>query len=140
MRGAATTELALALPLLLLITLGLVDLGRAAYEAIAVDSAAGAGVAYAVRSLADATDVAGITNAVLADVSDDIDPAKISVETSSACECSRGGPVACDTTCSGTAPQMFVRVRVEKQFQTLIAYPGMPRTIDISREAHMRVR
>jgi len=139
-RGTSTTELALALPLLLVITLGLVDLGRAAYEAMTIDSAAGAGAAFALRSQADAVDATAITNAVLADVGTDLDTSKLKVQTSATCECSSGAPIDCSMTCSGKQPLMFVHVRVDKQFQTLISYPGMPKNIALAREAHMRVR
>jgi Flp pilus assembly protein TadG len=46
-RGAAALELALVLPVLLLIIFGCVDFGRVVYVAIALNSATGAGTAYA---------------------------------------------------------------------------------------------
>jgi Flp pilus assembly protein TadG len=45
-RGAAATELALLLPVLVLVVLGCVDFGRFAYNYIAVTNAARAGASY----------------------------------------------------------------------------------------------
>ncbi|MBE7159246.1 MAG: pilus assembly protein, partial [Rhodospirillales bacterium] len=53
-------ELALLLPLLLLLLVGAVDLGRAFYVAIEVSSAASAGAVYGTQN---PTDTAGMQNA-----------------------------------------------------------------------------
>ena len=49
-RGAAAVELAILLPLMVLLTLGSVDFGRFAYNFIAVTNAARAGAAYAMMN------------------------------------------------------------------------------------------
>lgn len=49
-RGASATELALILPVLMLIVLGCVDFGRFAYDLIAVTNAARAGASYGIMN------------------------------------------------------------------------------------------
>ena len=49
-RGSAMMELAVVLPLLLVTTVGLVDFGRAAFEAIEVENAAHAGASSRLRN------------------------------------------------------------------------------------------
>src|SRR3954454_22163998 len=49
-RGAAATELALILPVLMMIVFGCVDFGRFAYDLIAVTNAARAGAAYGIMN------------------------------------------------------------------------------------------
>jgi Flp pilus assembly protein TadG len=139
-RGSAITELAVITPLLLIVAVGLTDLGRAASEAIDIENAAHAGASYAARSEGYAADASGIRTAALADLGDDLDTSHVTVESLRYCECPAGGSIDCADTCAGVAPLMYVRVRVEKQFQTLLDYPGVPHSIDLDREAYLRVR
>jgi Flp pilus assembly protein TadG len=139
-RGSAMMELAVVLPLLLVTTVGLTDFGRAAFEAIEVENAAHAGAFYGARSKGYAADTTGIKTAALADMGDEVDTSKVSVESERYCECDDGSSIDCDDTCSGELPLMYVRVRVERPFETLLAYPGIPKTIDLDREIQLRVR
>jgi Flp pilus assembly protein TadG len=139
-RGGALVEVAVAIPLLMLILVGLVDFGRAASEAINVENAARAGASYGARNVGLAADAAGIQGAALADLSQDVDPLAVTVVSERYCECSNGQSVQCSNKCSGQLPQMYLRVRVDKQFQTLLNYPGVPDQINLSREVRLRVR
>ena len=58
--GQASVELALSLPLLLMMFLVVVETGRAFYIAISVGNAARAGVQYGAQSLSTAADNAGM--------------------------------------------------------------------------------
>jgi len=133
-------EVAVAMPLLMLILVGLVDFGRAASEAIDVENAARAGASYGARNVGLAADAAAIQGAALADLSQDIDPLAVTVVSERYCECSDGTSVNCSNKCSGLLPQMYLRVRVGKTFHTLLGYPGVPNQIDLSREVRLRVR
>jgi len=141
-RGSAMVELAVVVPLLLVTLVGLVDFGRAAFEAIEVENAAHAGAAFGQRSTGNALDEVGIRTAALADISEDMDPALVSVDSERYCQCEDGSDADCSIKCSGETklPPMYVRVRVDKQFQTFMDYPGVPTTIDIGREVSLRVR
>jgi Flp pilus assembly protein TadG len=66
-RGQSVVEVALMTPLLLLLLVGTIEIGRYAYYGIEVSSAARAGVQYGAQSLADSKDLAGITQAAQKD-------------------------------------------------------------------------
>jgi Flp pilus assembly protein TadG len=59
-RGQAMVELAVALPLLLIVIAGAVDFGTACYIAIEVTSAARAGAQYGVQNAATMVDITGM--------------------------------------------------------------------------------
>jgi len=139
-RGSAMAELAVILPLLLVTTVGLVDFGRAAYEAIDVENGAHAGASYGARSKAYALDTAGIQAATIADMNGDVDTSTVTVASQRFCQCSDGKDIDCEQNCAGVAPYMYVHVDVEKKFQTLLAYPGIPSSIDLKREVELRVQ
>jgi Flp pilus assembly protein TadG len=139
-RGSALAELAVILPLLLVTTVGLVDFGRAAFEAIEVENAAHAGAAYGARSKGLAADTAGITAAAIADLGDEVDASKVAIKSERFCECDNGSSIDCDNDCAGVQPRIYVRVEVQKQFTTLLTYPGIPNSIDLDRQVQLRVR
>src|SRR5258708_20297575 len=66
-KGEAFVELALVMPMLILLILGGIEIGRLAYADIEISNAARAGVAYAMQSHAFASDNAGITAAATQD-------------------------------------------------------------------------
>jgi len=128
------------LPLLLVMTIGLVDFGRAAYEAIAVENAAYAGASYGMQTPDSALDTNGIQSAAISDINENLDPKTVKVASERYCECSDGTSVDCSMKCSGVSPLMYLRVRVDKQFQTFLTYPGLPHTVQLAREVRLRVR
>ena len=66
-RGQALIEMALVLPLLLILALGIIEVGRSAELAIVVSNAARAGAIYGAQNLAAAADTTGIRNAAQTD-------------------------------------------------------------------------
>src|SRR5882757_2221976 len=67
--GQALVELAFILPVLLLLALGVIEIGRYAYIAILVGNAAHAGAMYGSLGTNQAKDQTGIQNAALYDFS-----------------------------------------------------------------------
>src|SRR4051794_9059170 len=63
-RGAALVELAVSLPLLLILLVGTLDFGRAFRATMVVTAAARAGALYGAQTLQKAGDTTGITSAV----------------------------------------------------------------------------
>ena len=99
--GMSFVEMALVLPLLLLIGVAVADFGRAFYWGITLSQAARAGTAYGAQSNAKAGDSAGIEQAVRREAQNLADPASTSVvgvSSSRICECTPGTPVICTTT------------------------------------------
>lgn len=68
--GQSLIELAFALPVLLLLAVGVIEMGRYAYIAVLVGNAARAGAGYGAQSLPQAVDAAGITAAIQNDFKD----------------------------------------------------------------------
>ncbi len=65
--GQTLTELALLLPMLLMLTLGVIEMGRYFYIGILVGNAARAGAAYGSQSPIDSADASGIETAACND-------------------------------------------------------------------------
>ncbi len=121
-RGQAAVELALLLPVLLLIVVGIVDLGRAYRAAVMLTNAAHQGAVYGSSSATAASDADEIRDIVLADAA------------------TIGGSVAV-TSDVDTDPYGSLRVSVTASytFTPLFPYPGLPQSVAIVRTATMRV-
>src|SRR5689334_12276853 len=66
-RGQALLEFALALPFMMLLAVGVVDLGRAVYYTVAVNNAATAGAEFGSQTEITAADTVKITNSAVCD-------------------------------------------------------------------------
>jgi len=143
-------EMAFVLPMLLLLLLGVIEIGRYAYIAILVGNAARAGADYGAQS--NQLDPVGIGNAAEYDFAGSTNgtPAatngqnysKLTVTSTQACGCDSGGTVtsfACSTDPSSCAAGshwvVFVSVTASGTFTALFNYPGIPSSITVSRTA-----
>jgi Flp pilus assembly protein TadG len=135
--GGAATELALVSPVVLTLMIGLADYGMAMSAASSLRAAARAGAQYAIGNPADD---AGVRAAVLA--ASDVDPSLLSVAVTQSCQCpSGGGNVSCGGTCAdGSAPALYIDVKVSQPIASTIAAanPLLPQTI--AGKAVVRVR
>lgn len=140
-RGAAAAELALFLPLLVLVLLGAIDFGRFAYAAITVSNAARAGAAYCAYNNCSNSTADDIRRVAREEAWPYLDiPAtptyvEVPVVTSGA-GCSVSDPcpgVTSGPGCSSSRP--CLRVRVRYPFTTLIPWPGIPSAITVARSA-----
>jgi Flp pilus assembly protein TadG len=139
-RGAALAELAVALPVLTLVMLGVVDFARVWVQSAAVENAAQAGAQYGAQTTSHAEDSAGIYAAVMADLNDSaVDDESYTVASEKFCECD-GATLDCDDSCTTDTKRVYVRVRVGSEFHTLFDYPGIPSVLDVSREVQVRAR
>ena len=148
-RGTASIELALTLPLLVLLTIGTIDFGRLFYHGIAVASSAHAGAFYGAQANLYAKDSAGI-EAMVSSSAEDL--SSIATTAEHYCDCPdspAAGPddaanvVACATTvCQNgyDVPRVFVRARVQHTFETVATYPGVPASPVINHSSYMRVQ
>lgn len=139
--GTALLEFVLALPLLMLLLLGAVEIGRYAYFAIQVGNAARAGVQYGAQNGVTALDSTGIVNAAKADGNTSI--AALNVSPANYCECwngSSGSAATCTGTCpSGSHLVEYVQVTVSGSVDPLFHYPFLPSTLTVSNTATMRI-
>jgi Flp pilus assembly protein TadG len=140
--GLAIVEFALAVPLLLLILVGLVETGRFAYYSILVGNAARAGVQYGAQNIANAQDDTGMQAAATNDAQNIAD---ITARAGRTCACTNGTATNTQSCSTGLCPLagyhrvVYVWVTASGTFSSLFRYPGIPQSLRISRTATMRV-
>ena len=136
--GASLVELALVLPLFMLLTFGAVDFGRAFYLAIEVAGAARAGASYGSQNPNDTTGIQTSAQNAAPNVPD------LSVATPTyGCECADGTnySASCSVTpsCSGGLNYVYrVNVTVTGTYTPLVRWPGIPSSMTLSNSASMR--
>jgi len=153
-RGQALVELAIVLPALLLLALGIIEIGRYAYIGILVGNAARAGAIYGAQGLANATiNNTGIENAAKLDfagggTTNGLAATALTVASFPTCGCDIGGTISSDTAgnCTPSTPPscaghwvVTIHVTASGSYNGLFSYPGIPSPLPISRTASMRV-
>ena len=135
--GAALTELVIVAPLLLILLIGLIEVGRFAQYSILVANAARAGVQYGAQDLGTAGDVTGIQTAA----QNDANVTGLTVTPIKFCQCADGTASAClQTDCPTPNHRLvFVQVDVSGTIPSLLNYPGVPASQTVTSRAVMRV-
>jgi hypothetical protein len=121
-RGAASTELALILPMLLFFVGAATDFARVASCLGTIATCAGNGALYGSQDAAHAADLTNIQAQALLDAGN-LSPA----------------PTCTRATGTDTAGNPFIEVTVTYPFSTVIAYPGIPSALTLSRTVRMRI-
>jgi Flp pilus assembly protein TadG len=135
--GQSLVEFAILTPVVLVLLVGAIEIGRLAYLSILVHNAARAGVQYGAQSLATAADNTGMQNAAL---NDGQNISGLNAAASHFCTCADGSSSSCQANdCSGSHRLVYVEVNTTGQFQSLFAYPGLPPSYTINGQAVMRV-
>lgn len=133
--GAPLIELALLLPVLLLLLVGAVDYGRGYYAAIEVSSAAESGALYGTLNPSDTAGMISMAKLDAADVSG------LSATAAYGCECSDGSNASanCVATpaCSSNVVK-YVQVTASANYSPILPYPGIPSSISLSRTVRLR--
>jgi Flp pilus assembly protein TadG len=133
-------ELAVVLPVLVLLAVGVMDYGRVYFTSIAVANAARAGAEWgAQQGSGFYTNDARIQSFAQLDGAE---AAPITVTSNHVCKCG-GTTVGCaGTTCSGGygAPIVLVEVTATKTVALLLKYPGLPASVTITRTATFRAQ
>jgi Flp pilus assembly protein TadG len=138
-RGQSVLEFALLLPIMLLLLVGIIEVGRFAYYSILVANAARAGAQYGAQGLATAADTPGIQAAA---ENDGQNLPQLIVTASQACGCNGAG---LSGTCPATGcslpnhPLVYVQVQATGTFNSLFNYPGLPPSFTVSSTEKMRV-
>ena len=136
--GHSLVELALVMPVLLLLAFGAGDFGRVFYVALGLNNAARAGAQYGSQNTITAADTTGMVNAAK---QDDATLAGLSV-TASQCTCKTGSTVAACAAnyCTNSPQSAYVTVTTTAPFTAIAAqYPGIPQSMTLSRTAIMQV-
>jgi Flp pilus assembly protein TadG len=148
--GQTLLEVALITPLMLAMVLGVIDMGRYAYIGILVGNAARAGAAYGAQSLPQSVDTTGIANAADNDFQNNGENVStLAVSSSTSCGCDSGGTITaavCSTatnmnagTCATGHWVVMVSVTASGTYSALFNWPGIPKSLTISRTATLRV-
>jgi Flp pilus assembly protein TadG len=136
-RGQASVELALSVPLLILLLLVVVEAGRICLIAISLASAARAGVQYGAQSLTTVSDNVGIQSAAAADAPNL--PSMIATG-GHFCKCADGTASTClATDCATSHRVVYVKTDTSATYTPLLTWPGMPITMTLTGKAIMRV-
>lgn len=140
--GVAIVELALIAPFLIVLALGIVDLGLYARDGIEVGNAARAGVQYGAQSTATSQNAASIVNAARADAHE---VTTLTVTPSTYCTCDRvpgthyPGCTGMPTCATGDHVDTFVQVISSKQFTPFVSLPGLPSSLLITKTASQEI-
>src|SRR5215471_7079021 len=148
--GQSLIEVALLLPFLVLMMIGVIELGRYAYIGILVGNAARAGAAYGSQSNVQSVNTVGIKNAAINDFQSNGQPGgSLTVTSSVSCGCDSSGTVTtagCTAvtnptagTCASGHWVVILTVTASGTFNSLFNYPGIPASLAISRQAILRV-
>jgi len=148
--GQSILEVALMLPFLLLLLIGVIELGRYAYIGILVGNAARAGAAYGSQSNVQSVNSVGIQNAAVNDFQSNGQPGgSLTVTSAVSCGCDSSGTVTSAGCTAATNPTagtcaaghwvVIVSVTASGTFNSLFNYPGIPSSLSISRVASLRV-
>ena len=156
--GQALVELALMLPVLLILLLGVIEIGRYAYICILIGNAAQAGAFYGAQGNGFSNDTTGISHAAQYDFAGATSGSSstngqpvgnLTVTSSVACGCDSAGTITSFSCNSATNPSagscasgnwvVVVSVTCSGNFNGLFSYPGIPSPLAISRTASMRV-
>jgi Flp pilus assembly protein TadG len=136
--GQSVAEVAMLTPLLLLLLLGTIEIGRYAYYGIEVANAARAGVQYGAQSLADSKDLTGIRQAARSDAPE-VQSLNVTSRDRCACSNSPSNYVGCPARCGSGHPLVFLEVDTTARISPLFRYPGLPASFPAKGSAIMRV-
>jgi Flp pilus assembly protein TadG len=142
--GQAFVELALVLPVAILLLVGAVEIGRLAFASIEVSNAARAGVAYGAQSHITASDILGIQTAATQDAPN---VTSITATATQSCSCINGATttaISCSTAGTNCAsPSRIIEsvlVTTTAPVNTVFHLPGIPNTVTLRGQAIMRVQ
>ena len=128
--GTAAIEFALAMPFLLVLVLGVVELGYSTYQAMRVADAAEAGAVYASKYGFDAAGIEAAVTGATGPAATITSPAPFQF-----CGCPGSAGVTtvdCSTTCTdGSTPGVYIQVNASMTRESILPYPdlGLPTTL-----------
>ena len=134
-------ELALVLPVLVLLLVVALDFARMFNRSMAVTDAARAGAQWGAQSGAFAANVVGMEQAACNSMADLSCTPGTNTTASSFCQCAgSSGTISCTSPGGCASVQNFVTVTATSTFNTVIAYPGLPSSVPLSASVTMQVQ
>jgi Flp pilus assembly protein TadG len=143
--GVMAVEIALTMPILLLMIVAVVDVGTAIQRKMTMEQAAKVGTQYAMLRKPVQGDVTNIRtatkNALPASWFDAGTSLPTTITPALSCECPSLGAVTCTTTCpAGEQRTTLLTVSVTKVHKPLFNYPLMPDTMNLLATASVRLQ
>lgn len=158
-QGQSLLEFALMLPFLILLAVGVVELGRAVYYTVAINNAATAGVEYGAQTEITASDLTGMTKSAVCDAnggspttgcrSGILTTSNVTVWNGCTCDNNDAGISCNPMPAPGSCPANFacsgqivecVEVQTTATYPSLFHYPLLPSSYTANGKAVMRVR
>lgn len=144
-RGAALVELAVALPLLLIIMIGTIDFGRAFRTAMIVTNAARAGAQFGSQNPVNATNTTGMVTAATAVLTANGLTTGLAPTAATLCQCANNAgtftnAANCSDPCTGGHLVVSVIVTATRTFSLIQPFPGIPSSVTITRGATARAQ
>jgi Flp pilus assembly protein TadG len=143
--GNSLVEVALLLPILTMLLVGTVDLGRMAYMSIEVSNASRAGVQYGQQNSTTWADVAGMETAATNDATDLVgaNNGDLTAVATYWCQCSDGSSVTPNCfpgtpSCAITHRVNYVKVVTTATYTSWFRCPGIPSSTNLTSQAVMR--
>lgn len=135
--GQSLVEVAFVVPVLLLLMVGIIEIGRFAYYSVLVSNAAHAGAQYGAQSLIASGDANGIRQAAkndgqIAGITMTVTPVQL-------CGCTSTALGGCPSGGGCANPLVYVQVTASETVPSMFRYPGIPRNIPLSSTVTMRV-
>lgn len=136
--GQALIELALVLPIFVLLLLGAAEFARLAYASIEVSNAARAGIQYGAQNHSTAVDLIGMTQAAINDGSN---IKTLQAIATNFCICSDGTSITCANASMNCPARIldYVQVNTSVVVDPFFHCPGLPKTFTLQGQAAMRV-
>lgn len=140
-RGQSMLELALTLPVLLVLLVVALDFARMFNMSMAVTDAARAGAQWGAQNHAAGANVLGMEQAACNSMVDFPCTPGTNTSASSFCQCAgSSGTISC-TSPGGCANVLnFVTVTATATFATVVGYPGLPSSVPLTATVTMQVQ
>jgi Flp pilus assembly protein TadG len=140
-QGQSLVELAIALPVFLMVLMGALEFGRLAYAQLEITNAARAGVAYGMQGPATADNISAMETAA---VNDGADISGLTATASEYCTCGNGASVSCASaaaTCT-SYPHVFTYIQVTTQASVnpMFYVTGLPKSFLLTGNATVAVQ
>jgi TadE-like protein len=136
--GQSLVEIAFVLPVLLLLLVGIIEIGRFSYYSILVANAARAGAQYGAQDVTTAFDPNGIKAAARKDGQVPGINLQVNVPAPQ-CGCSPAALGVCPAAGGCANPVMYVEVTASETVGTLFRYPGVPPQVNLTSTVKMQV-
>jgi len=134
--GTAAVEFGLAIPFLLILLVGTVEIGSAMYQAMQVHNAAEAGMVYAGKHGWNASSIAAaVTASGVSGVTATPAPTQF-------CGCPTASGitvVACGATCTVGTAGAYVQINASIPHQTILPYPSIPLPATLTARSILRI-